>query len=228
MLIAAMASTVAACSTLPYSGAINGLAKQPDKQFVEIQTTSGRIIIEVLSAQAPKVANWFLSLVDTGLYDGTKFFRSGHLAGQPARPRFLEGGPLASFLLGERDVKPATVAESGLPLLRAWETTTQSGLRHERGSVSLARDITGDGSAAPDLVISLETIAEMDAGGGYSPQNAGFPVIGRVVAGMELVDAIAAGPREGQSYVPFLNGQILSQPVMIEKAVRMPLMAVQP
>lgn len=189
--------------------------------MIQLQTSLGAITMAVLVKQAPKVTNWFLELVDSGLYDGTKFFRAGHLAGQPDRPRFLEGGPLSPFLLGEREAKIATVAETGLPLLKDWETTAQSRLKLVRGAVSLARDITGDGSVAPDLVFSLEPIPEMDAGGGFSPGNTGFPVIGRVISGMEIIDAIASQPRAGATYVPFLAGQILSEPVVIDRIVRL-------
>lgn len=188
--------------------------------IVEIRTSLGVVQIDVDVDNAPLAAGWFLKLVESGIYDGTKLFRSGNLAGQPPKPRFLEGGPLSPFLLGERDSSAATVAQTGLPLLPEWETTEVSGLRHMRGSVSLARDITGNGEAAPDFFFALEDIPEMDFGGGFSPGNTGFPVIGKVASGMELVDRIAAQPRGGKTHIPFLDGQILSDPVVIERAVR--------
>lgn len=189
--------------------------------MIELQTSAGNIRIEVYADRAPKVASWFMKQVDARVFDGTKFFRSGHLQGQPPRSRFLEGGVLSPFLLGENGQKPSTAAEAGIPLLYDWETTETSGLRHIRGSVSLARDITGQGGVLPDMVIALETVAEMDAGGGFSPQNKGFPVLGQVVSGMDIVDAIAAQERGGKTYVPFLNGQILSEPVQIRRIVHL-------
>lgn len=199
-----------------------GVARKAERvEMIELQTSAGNIRIEVRTDRAPKVAGWFLRQVDARVFDGTKFFRSGHLQGQPPRPRFLEGGALSPFLLGENGQRPATAADAGVPLLYDWETTEVSGLRHVRGSVSLARDITGQGGVLPDMVIALETVAEMDAGGGSSPQNSGFPVFGHVVAGMEIVDAIAGQPREGKTYVPFLAGQILSEPVQIQRIVQL-------
>lgn len=217
---AVMASVASACSSR--GGApINAAASDRTlTTAVAVETALGVIRIGVLAGQAPKIAAWFLGQVDAKRFDGTKFYRSGHLQGQPPRPRFVEGGLLSPFLLGESDLKPATAEQAGLPLLYDWETTEQSGLRHVRGAVSLARDITGKGGAVPDLVIALEPIAEMDFGGGFSPQNMGFPVFGHVTAGMEIVEAIAASAREGRTYVPFLNGQILSNPVVIERIVR--------
>lgn len=189
--------------------------------MIELQTSAGTIRIEVRADRAPKVAGWLLKQVDAGVFDGTKFFRSGHLQGQPPRSRFVEGGVLSSFLLGESGRRPATAADAGVPLLYDWETTEVSGLRHIRGAVSLARDITGQGGVLPDMVFALETVPELDAGGGFSPQNTGFPVFGQVVAGMDIVDAIAAQPRDGQTYVPFLKGQILSEPVLIQQILRL-------
>lgn len=217
---AVLASAGCAAPILPD---ITGRADVPSSQAaVEIETNRGIIRIEVLTAQAPKVSAWFLGHVDAKAFDGTKFFRAGHLQGQPPRPRFLEGGILSAFLLGETDHKPLTAEQAGVPLLYDWETTEQSGLRHVRGSVSLARDITGKGGVVPDLFIALEPIAEMDAGGGFSPNNMGFPIFGRVTAGMDIVDEIAASARGGETYVPFLSGQILSDPVVIKRIVRVP------
>lgn len=187
---------------------------------IELVTSEGTIVIEVQCGVAPKVAAWFLDLVEAKSFDGTKLYRAGYLQGQPPHPRFLEGGMLSPFLLGEGGRRMTTAADAGLPVLSDWEGTDQSGLRHIRGSVSLARDITGQGGVLPDLVIALETVSELDAGGGFSPQNTGFPVFGRVVAGMDLVDTIAGRSRRGDTYVPFLKGQILDDPVQFQAAIR--------
>lgn len=221
ILAGAVAISASACSSASRPRGTAAELRPANTELIELLTTAGSIRIEVYVERAPKVAAWFLSQVDAKSLDGTKFFRSGHLQGQPPRPRFLEGGALSPFLLGEKGQKPATAAAAGLPVLYDWETTAVSGLRHLRGSVSLARDITGQGGVLPDLVIALETVAEMDAGGGYSPQNTGFPVFGQVVSGMDNVDAIAGQPRAGKTYVPFLNGQILSEPVQIKRIIRL-------
>lgn len=187
---------------------------------IELVTIEGTIGIEVQSRRAPKIAAWVLQLVEAGAFDGTKLFRSGFFQGQPPRPRFLEGGLLSPFLLGEDGRRLVTAADAGLPVLSDWERTDQSGLRHIRGAVSLARDISGDGGALPELVIALEAVPELDAGGGFSPQNTGFPAFGRVVSGMDIVDAIARRSRGGKTYVPFLNGQILDEPAVIQRITR--------
>lgn len=220
ILAGVCAVSASACSTRSQSPLVGIVQTAEEAEIIEVQTSLGNIRIEVFADRTPKVARWFLELAEARVFDGMKFFRSGHLQGQPSRPRFLEGGMLSPFLLGENGLKPATAAEAGVPLLYDWETTEDSGLRHVRGSVSLARDITGQGGVLPDLVIALETVSELDAGGGFSPQNTGFPVFGQVVSGMDIVDAIAAQPRDGKTFVPFLAGQILSEPIQIQRIVR--------
>lgn len=221
VLSAMTAILTAACA--PLRGQQNNVppSRQASPIMVGIETDLGLIQISVEQAKAPKVAAWFLALVNSGKLNGTRFFRSGHLAGQVSRARFIEGGMLSSFLLGEAGTRPANAAQAGLPQLSDWETTKQSGMTHIRGSVGFARDITGSGAVIPDLVITVEDVPELDMGGGFSPGNLGFPVVGQVVSGMHIVDQIAAGSREGRTYVPMLAGQILTQPIAIQRVFRL-------
>lgn len=220
--VAGAHSTPAGANSSSVDEAVSAPAASPDElaAHIAVVTNDGAIVIEVQSGLAPRVAAWVLELVDAKMFDGTKFFRAGYLRDQPPRPRFLEGGLLSPFLLGEEGRRMRTAADAGLPVLYDWERTDQSGLRHIRGAVSLARDISGQGGVLPDFVIALETVAELDAGGGYSPENTGFPVFGRVVAGMDLVDAIAGRSRGRATYVTFLNGQILDEPAQIQRVIR--------
>lgn len=192
---------------------------RPRTQDYELQTSLGLIRFEVYPERTPLLASWFANLVSVGAFDGTKFYRAGHLAGDPPRPRFVEGGMLSPYLLGESPLKPATAEAAGIPTLEAWESTNISGLTHTRGSVSFARDITGRGYAVADLVMSLEPIPGLDAGGSASADQRGFPVFGRITAGLDIVEAIAAIPATRETYVPFLRGQILAQPIMIERLI---------
>ena len=221
ILAGASASLLAGCAVTEQSSTNNPNILLPQTVTVAIETTQGTVQVALEVAAAPAVTAWFLALAEAGNFNGTKFFRSGHLAGQDPHPRFLEGGMLSPFVLGEVGSKPTTAAQAGLPTLSEWETTTQSGLLHSRGSVGLARDIIGDGSVIPDIVITLDTVSEFDDGSPYSPGAKGFPVIGYVTEGMELVDQIAATAREGTTYIPFLNGQIMSSPVEIVRVIRL-------
>jgi cyclophilin family peptidyl-prolyl cis-trans isomerase len=68
----------------------------------------------------------------------------------------------------------------------------RNGLTNLRGTIAWARDEQPD-TATREFYINLADNAKLD-----SPReitgNAGYAVFGRVVTGMEVVDAIAAGP----------------------------------
>lgn len=187
---------------------------------IHVETSEGAISIVLNRAAAPKVVDWLLSIVDRGEFDGTAFYRVGHLAGEQVGPQFVEGGVLSPFLLGEVDRQPTTALEAGVPTLRDWETTAESGLRHRRGAVTLGRDIVGDGSVVPELVVLLKDVPGMDHGGGRSPGNLGFPVIGYVASGMPIIEGLQNQARDRQTYFPFLMGQILREPLRINRIRR--------
>ncbi|MBM4073681.1 MAG: hypothetical protein FJ271_32880, partial [Planctomycetes bacterium] len=85
LLAAAPVALAAACA-----GTGEGGMDRPAVR-VQLDTAQGLIEIEVQQDRVPKVAAWFFGLVATGSFDETQFFRVGHLAGQPDRPRFIEG-----------------------------------------------------------------------------------------------------------------------------------------
>lgn len=218
-LLAGMASLgFAGCANLS-TGDLSRPGQEANDVSVTMTTSLGKIGILVNTSAAPKTSTFFLKLVDDGLFDGRRFWRSGHIHGDERRGLFIEGGPLDRFVLGERPLPP-TIAQSGLPVLSDWETTGQSGLDCKRGSVFLGRDILGDGSAIPEIVIATANLPEFEEGGGKSPGNLGFPIFGGVKLGMDVVDHIAAGPREGASPLAMMAGQILSNPIEIENVTR--------
>ena len=190
--------------------------------FVDVETSLGTIRLEVFAEKAPQVATWFLNLVDAGSFNGTGFYRAGHLGSQDPRPRFLEGGVLAPFFEADSKRHPANASEAGIPVLTTWEADTESGLSHERGMVSLGRDITGAGAVIPELVILLEAMPELASGTRFSPDGRGFPVFAKVVSNMALVERMAALPRGRATYVPMLTGQVLQETVRIQTVKRVP------
>lgn len=186
-------------------------ACNPAAPEVVLQTTLGEIVIRVHEDRAPRTSAWVLDLVERGLFDGTRFYRAGILQGQ-AEPSLIEGGMLDRFVL---DTGAVPIGESGLPRLADFETTEQSGLNHRTGTVSLARDLFESGDAIPDLVICLEDLPQLDAGGLDKPDARGFPAFGEVVAGLEVAQRILRMERLGDSKVDMLKGQVLTQPVVI-------------
>jgi len=188
-----------------------------------LETPLGAIGLELRADRAPRVCAWFLALVESGAFTGRRFYRSGSLPqadGALPPPQLIEGGMLDRFALGEAGPIVGSPEAMGLPVLKDWETTGASGLRHQRGTLSMARDLTGSGDAIPDLVICTRDLPQLDEGGGHSPGNLGFPAFGRVMDGMDVVDRIASLPRTGHTPVSMLAGQIVDRPVEILHASR--------
>jgi len=155
-------------------------------------------------------------LVDAGAYDGTSFYRSTRLA-VPGGPQLVQGGPLSNlFAPASADAGPAERPA----LLRNIETTTQTGLAHERGTISLARDLLDTGHALPDFFLCLGAFPQLDHGGRTEPDDLGFPAFGEVVDGLDRVAKIAVGETLGPSPIPRLEGEILTRPVAISRARR--------
>jgi peptidyl-prolyl cis-trans isomerase A (cyclophilin A) len=190
-------------------------SSKADQNEIVLQTRLGRVIIALDEARAPETSRFVRGLVREGRFDGTSFYRAGAASGSIDRTGFVEGGLLDRFVMADAS---ASLAASGLPVLEALETTDLSGLRHVRGSVSLARDVLDTGVGIPDMVIYLEESPEADAGGAFSPDGRGYPVFGSVTEGLEIFDQLALMPRDGKTWVPFLEGQILSEPLTIEAA----------
>ena len=157
---------------------------------VVVQTTLGPITIEVDAARAPKTAANFLRYVDAGLYDGARFHRTVRAGNQPANKVKID---VVQAGRGDHPVPPDFPP---IPL----ERTSETGLRHVDGAVSMARD--GPDTATADFFICVGGQPELDFGGKRNPDGQGFAVFGRVVAGMDVVRRIHQAPADGQALTP--------------------------
>jgi peptidyl-prolyl cis-trans isomerase A (cyclophilin A) len=151
---------------------------------VLMKTTKGDITIELNAAKAPVTVKNFLSYVRDGFYNGTIFHR--------VIPGFMiQGGGLTAEF-HEKSAKDPIKNESG------------NGLTNARGSIAMAR--TEDlNSATCQFYINLVDNFRLD--------ELKYCVFGRVVSGMDVVDAIAkikTGTRHGMEDVPSETVTILS------------------
>jgi peptidyl-prolyl cis-trans isomerase A (cyclophilin A) len=135
-------------------------------------------------------------------YDGIDFYRAVR----------TPGAPDTGFIQGGAQGDPKRV----LPPIKL-EPTTQTGLHHQDGTITMAR--LAPNSATSDFVIMVGPNASyMDANPAAPGDNLGYAAFGKVVDGMDVVKKILALPSEGHARNPVMKGQILDPPVRIISA----------
>jgi peptidyl-prolyl cis-trans isomerase A (cyclophilin A) len=170
--------------------------------YVAIDTPQGRIVIELAVAQAPITTANFLRYVDRKLYDKATFFRASRAPGA------VDYGLIQGGLQNVGALPPI-----------AHEPTSQTGLKHVDGTVSIARNAPG--TATSDFFICIGDAPYLDANPAATGDNQGFAAFGRVVQGMNVAKKILALPTPGKAINPVMKGQILDPPVPITSARRM-------
>lgn len=140
-----------------------------DQPRVLFKTSEGRFVAELYPQKAPASVENFLRYVREDFYAGTIFHRviSGFV--------IQGGGYTADFQ--RKPTHPPIENEAG------------NGLRNERGTLAMARSRDPD-SATSQFYINLadnEFLNRRSA----SAAGAGYTVFGKIVEGMEVVDAIA-------------------------------------
>jgi peptidyl-prolyl cis-trans isomerase A (cyclophilin A) len=155
---------------------------------VRIETELGEIEVELFEKQAPASAGYFLADVRAGLYDGSGFFRIVTLSNQSAekhrRIAVIQGG-----LRNEREDLTPVIPH---------ETTAMTGLKHLKGTVSLAR--FAPGAVYHSFFICLRDEPVLDFGGARHPDGQGFAAFGRVIQGFDVAERIFARA-ERQEYL---------------------------
>ena len=155
---------------------------------VLLKTTMGDITLELYPAKAPITVKNILSYVDAKHYDGLVFHR--------VIPGFMIqcGGYTPD--MHEKATDPPIKNEAG------------NGLKNARGSAAMARTQALD-TATAQFYINLVDNFGLD--------DMKYAVFGRVVAGMDVVDAIAkvrTGSKRGHGDVPIEPITILSATVV--------------
>jgi len=167
---------------------------------VEMTTSLGVIEMEIYTDAAPITATNFMRLVDGSHMDGGSFYRA-------VSPENDNGSPIISVIQGGLGD-----AESPFPPI-AHETTADTGLLHVDGAVSMARADVG--TASTELFICIGDQPALDFGAARNPDGQGFAVFGRVVRGMDVVNAIHTQPANTPTESAYMAGQILEEPVAI-------------
>jgi len=139
---------------------------------VLMKTTKGDVTIELYPDKAPISVRNFLAYVDAKFYDATIFHRV-------IKSFMIQGGGYTADFK-EKASKPAIKNEAA------------NGLKNERGTLAMARTPDVD-SATNQFFINLVNNAFLDHRDN-TVEGYGYCVFGRVVAGLDIVDAIAASP----------------------------------
>jgi peptidyl-prolyl cis-trans isomerase B (cyclophilin B) len=148
-----------------------GAADKPvDNPKVVLDTSKGKIVLELYLQKAPQTVINFLSYVDAKFYDGTLFHR--------VIPNFMiQGGGFTADMKRKPGKGPI-------------ENEADKGLKNERGTIAMAR--TGDPHSATAQFFINSVNNDFLNHKNKTQQGWGYAAFGRVVEGMDVVDAISA------------------------------------
>ncbi len=151
-----------------------GCQKKQNPQATIEMDDGKKIVVELMPQYAPNSVNNFISLANSGFYDGVVFHRiiDGFM---------IQGGdPTGTGMGGPGYGINGEFANNGFK---------QNTLKHTRGVISMAR------SGMPNSAGSQFFIMHGDA----PFLDNDYAAFGKVVSGMEVVDEIVAGPKTGPS-----------------------------
>ncbi|MDW7644089.1 MAG: peptidylprolyl isomerase [Desulfuromonadales bacterium] len=135
---------------------------------VRLETSMGDITLELDAQNAPKSTANFLEYVNSGFYDGTIFHRviDGFM---------IQGGGMTADMKEKKTRGPI-------------RNEASNGLKNLRGTIAMARTQVVD-SATCQFFINVKDNAFLDHKN-ETPSGYGYAVFGKVIDGMDIVDAI--------------------------------------
>lgn len=169
---------------------------------VALETTAGRIVIEVYQDKAPISAKNFLRYVDAKRFDGISFYRTVKVQDHFGFVQFgVQNAPAKMF-----------------PPVKH-EPTSQTGIKHLDGTLSMPRLALG--TARGEFTISVGDQPSFDADPARPGDNLGYAAFARVVEGMDVVLKIFDGPTSPTKTLQgSFKGEVPLEPVKIVNARR--------
>ncbi|HDX5867027.1 TPA: peptidyl-prolyl cis-trans isomerase [Acinetobacter baumannii] len=164
---------------------------------VELNTNKGRIVLELNTEKAPKTAANFLEYVRDGFYDGVIFHR------------VIDGFMIQGGGFDENFKEKAT--------RDAIENEADNGLSNDVGTIAMART-QAPHSASAQFFINVKNNSFLNHTS-KTAQGWGYAVFGKVVEGMDVVEAIKGvrtGNRGYHADVPLENVVIESAKIISE------------
>ena len=198
--IVARTVAFAAAAALAFAAA-PALAANPQ---VELDTTLGKIRIELYPEAAPKTVANFLDYVKAKFYDGTQFHRviDGFM---------IQGGGFTTDFY-QKPTRPPVVNEA--------EMSSKAGIVNGPGTIAMAR--TGEpNSATSQFFINVADNSRLNFRS-PDPAGIGYTAFGKVVSGMDVVNKIAKVAKGGGKPVPpgtpLSGADVPTEPVVITSA----------
>jgi cyclophilin family peptidyl-prolyl cis-trans isomerase len=189
ILAAAVAAAVSCQKKQPAPEAASATGTADSLPVVVLETSKGRIVMQLDRAKAPLTVENFLAHVNGHFYDGLTFHRV-------IQGFMIQGGSTTPDNQERVSSAPPVPNEA------------DNGLKNTRGAVALAR--TSDpNSGGTQFFINLVDNPRLDFRS-KTPDGWGYAVFGRVTQGMDVVDSIGA-VRTRPDDVPV-------QPVVITRA----------
>ena len=156
---------------------------------VLMETSQGNITLELDKEKAPKTVENFLGYANEGFYNGTIFHRV-------IKGFMIQGGGLTVDMHRKKTHAPV-------------ENEAKNGLKNLRGTVAMARTANPH-SATSQFFINHKDNNSLD----YPAHDGwGYCVFGKVVDGMDVVDAIA----DQKTGIKNRRGDVPETPIVIEK-----------
>lgn len=172
---------------------------------VRLKTNKGDIVIQLDAEKAPITVENFKKYVSAGHYNGTVFHRV-------IADFMIQGGGFAKE--GEKLIEKKTgegIVNEG-----------QNGLKNEVGTIAMAR-MRDPNSATAQFFINVENNDSLNF-----PSNGGYAVFGKVIEGMDVVNAIKVVKTSTQTLIsrhpktneiiPSPSKDVPDEPIVIETA----------
>jgi peptidyl-prolyl cis-trans isomerase B (cyclophilin B) len=150
-----------------FAAALGEVMGQEKNPVVIMDTSHGKITIELFAEKAPITVKNFLQYVDDKFYDGTIFHR--------VIPDFMiQGGGMEAGLKEKKTRAPI-------------KNESTNGLSNEKGTLAMARTNVPD-SASAQFFINVKDNDFLDRA--KARDKVGYAVFGKVIDGMDVVDKI--------------------------------------
>ncbi|WP_294329742.1 peptidylprolyl isomerase [uncultured Sphingomonas sp.] len=177
-------------------------ASPPANPKVALETSAGRMVVEVYLDKAPVSARNFLRYVDTKRLDGVVFYRTVK--------------PADHFGFVQFGIQNA--AAKMFPPIKH-EPTSETGVKHLDGTLSLPR--LAPGSARGEFTIMVGDQPSFDADPSKPGDNLGYAAFGRVIEGKEVLLKIFDAPTSPtKTIMGSFKGEVPEAPVKISSARR--------